>query len=334
MSTLTVKLLSLAMGASFARWDCSLASSKARSAGLRGRALAAGTATVFGVFGIYGAPVLMQELSDRAVKVADAAEAVALYAAPALAQGAADKAARVGQAIGSACAVQLPGGRAPSFANPRMSQGLQTICYEQYAVGYSPKTRNALWSAQHLTASQVAAARGLARVNSFHEELALAPADRAELKDFLGSGLDRGHLTPNANFSTPSAQHESFSLANIVPQNPANNQNIWSAIESGTRAYASKNGSVYVITGPLFQGQKLQFLKGRVAIPTQMFKLLYDPQRQAGGVFVVDNADTHVVAWKSIAEFEQLSSYQFGLGNPPLLAMPAYKKPRQDPSTL
>lgn len=216
----------------------------------------------------------------------------------------------------------MPGGLAPSFKNPQFSQGLQLLCFEEYALGYSGKTRTALWSAEFLTAERVRLAKKVARVNSFHEETALAPEIRSQLKDFQGSGYDRGHLSPSHDFASGQSQNESFSLANMIAQDPKNNRGLWSSIESGTRNYAASNGTVYVITGPLFVGQKIKFLKDRVAIPTQLFKLLFDPRHQAGGVFLVDNVDTQTIQWKSIAEFEQLSGYQFGLGNPPLMPMP------------
>lgn len=230
------------------------------------------------------------------------------------------------QPASGVCAAQLPGGRAPTFANPKLAEGLQVICYEEYTLGYSPKTRTALWSAEYLTAERVALAKKLPRANTFHEEASIAPEMRSTLKDFVHSGYDRGHLSPNKDFSSPRSQNECFSLANMVPQNPENNQHTWEGIESGTRKFATSNGSVYIITGPLFNGAKIKFLKDRVAIPSQLFKVLFDPVHKTGGVFLVDNIDTKVIEWKSIAEFEKLSGYQFGLGSPPLMAMPAPKQ--------
>jgi endonuclease G, mitochondrial len=207
-----------------------------------------------------------------------------------------------------------------------MAKGLRTICYEEFTLGYSPPMRASLWSAEFLTEDRIRKARTLTRSNTFHEELSLAPQERAVLKDFVRSGYDRGHIAPNGDMSNPNAQNESFSLANMVAQDPYNNQHTWAGIESGTRNYAVKTGSLYVITGPLFNGAQVSFLRDRVAIPTQLFKVLYDPARKIGGVYLVDNTQSAQIAWKTIAEFEQLSGYRLNIGAPPLLAMPKPKK--------
>ena len=78
---------------------------------------------------------------------------------------------------------------------------------------------------------------------------------RAELKDYAKSGYDRGHMTPSADMPTPSSQEESFSLANMVPQDHYNNTGIWSNIESATRYLAKKKGSLYIITGSSLKGK-------------------------------------------------------------------------------
>jgi endonuclease G, mitochondrial len=221
-----------------------------------------------------------------------------------------------------ACAAQLAGGKAPSFTNPKMGEGFHLVCYEEFTIGYSGTLRAPLWTAEYLTADRIRAARGLKRQNSFHEELSVPPQARSHLKDFVGSGYDRGHMSPSGDMSSPSSQNESFSLANMIAQNSKNNQHLWEGIESGARNFAVRSGAVYVITGPLFIGKNLEFLRNRVAVPTQIFKLLYDPARKAGGVYLVDNTDTRDISWKSIAEFEQFSGYRFNLGNVPLMPMP------------
>ncbi len=66
---------------------------------------------------------------------------------------------------------------------------------------------------------------------------------------------------------------ESFSLANIVPQNPSNNRRIWSRIEEAVRRLVEKSGDAYIVTGPIFSGRQLQTIgESRVFVPTQLYK--------------------------------------------------------------
>ena len=45
---------------------------------------------------------------------------------------------------------------------------------------------------------------------------------------------------------------------------------------------ALDEGEVYVVTGPAFLGAELQSLKGRVLVPTHIFKAVYMPVAQRG----------------------------------------------------
>lgn len=235
-----------------------------------------------------------------------------------------ESAAPAGQDTGdrASCTAQLPMGKAPTFSNPKLGENTHQVCYQDFTVLVSGKTLTPLWSAEYLTRQRIMAARRMKRVNSFHEEDSVPIASRARLSDFIGSKMNRGHLSPSGDMTSPSAQYESFSLGNMIPQNPSNNRHVWEGIESGTRNYAVSSGKVYVITGPLFIGANIRFMNNRVAIPTQIFKLLYNPANQTGGVYVVDNVDTEAIGWKSIAQFEQFSGYRFHLGAPALMTMP------------
>ena len=100
---------------------------------------------------------------------------------------------------------------------------------------HSGISRTPLYSAEHLTRVNLEAAKTLSRKDSFHAESTLTAQDRAELKDYVRFGYDWGHMSPNADFATRSAQAESFCLANMVPQVHVNNAGIWVGIEGAAR---------------------------------------------------------------------------------------------------
>ena len=206
----------------------------------------------------------------------------------------------------SNCPGNFVNGQAPDLVNPKLATKARELCFSEYAVLHSGQTRTPLYSADHLTAQRVAAARQQKRSDSadtFHEEERLPVDERSLLNDYARSGYDRGHLTPNGDFDNPQAQGESFSLANMMPQNPNNNRNLWEGIEEATRGLASRNGEVWVVTIPIFAGEQTQWLRDRVAIPIRIAKAVYVPALGGSAAYLTDNAPG--MAWQAIS-VEQL----------------------------
>lgn len=205
------------------------------------------------------------------------------------------------------CPALFAGGQPPALLNPRLAQRTRGLCYDAFAVLASGVTRGPLWSAEHPTAASLDAARGRARVNLFHPELALPPEDRAELEDFVRSGFDRGHMTPSGDMPTPEAQQQSFSLANMVPQAPVLNRGAWERIESAVRRLARREGELYLVTGPVFEGAGLQAMHGRVLVPTSTFKAIYDPAQGAAGAYVCTNTNEPQCRVVSVADLAAMT---------------------------
>jgi endonuclease G len=203
------------------------------------------------------------------------------------------------------CADHFADGEAPVIIKESLAGKTKMLCFEGYAVTHSGVSRTPLWSAERLTSNRIEAAEALKRKNTFHAEDQLPASDRAELADYARSGFDRGHMAPSGDMATETAQYQSFSLANIIPQHPKNNQNIWANIEEKIRNLASKEGEVYVVTGPIFEGASLQRLNGRVLVPTAVFKAIYVPARKEAGAYVTPNAPGTEYESLSIAELEQ-----------------------------
>ena len=211
------------------------------------------------------------------------------------------------QAAASACPEHHAGGVAPDILRPALAAETRELCFEEYSLLYSGISRTPLAAAEHLTRARIEEAEGLRREGAFHEEERLPPDQRARLGDYARSGFDRGHMAPAGDMATPEGQAESFSLANMVPQDPGSNRCLWERIESAVRDLALAEGEVWVLTGPIFQGEELERLNHRVLVPTSLYKAVYLPSRQAAAAYVAPNAPG--TAWRavSLAELRDLT---------------------------
>lgn len=198
------------------------------------------------------------------------------------------------------CPEHFAGGKPPEVP-ARLAQGARELCYQAFVVLHSPLSRTALYSAEHLTAANVRLARQTPRDSEFHAEPALPREERAELSDYARSGFDRGHLAPSGNMPNPEAQQESFSLANIVPQAPQLNRGLWEGIESAIRTLALREGELYVVTGPVFEGDSLETV-GDVLVPTSLWKAVLDPGRRQAAAYVAPNRDD--AQWRAVSMAE------------------------------
>jgi endonuclease G, mitochondrial len=228
----------------------------------------------------------------------------------------------------SACKTNYYEGEAPDILNAQLASKTKELCFSEFAILHSALSKTALWSAEHLTREQLRSKSK--RTDEFYPEERLGYLERSELDDYAGSGYDRGHLAPSADMPTPQAQHESFSLANMIPQHPENNRGIWSAIEGATRHLANQKSQIYVITGPLFAGENLKRLKGRVLIPSHIYKAIYDPISEQGSAYLVANAPGDDYKVISISELERIS----GIRHFPKMSDSAKQNPMALPAPL
>jgi endonuclease G, mitochondrial len=194
------------------------------------------------------------------------------------------------QPLPDGCAANFAGGAPPAVDAKHAAQS-RMLCYQQFALQHSALTKTPLWSAEHLTPDRIAAAEGLPRRGEFHAERRLPVDERAKLSDYKNSGYDRGHMSPSGDMPDPSSRQASFSLANIIPQSPCNNEVIWEQIESAVRDYVSAGNEVFVVTGPIYEGQTIATIGNGVAVPTRIFKAIYNPQTGEAGAYVTVNDD-------------------------------------------
>ncbi|MEG0225019.1 MAG: DNA/RNA non-specific endonuclease [Comamonas sp.] len=174
----------------------------------------------------------------------------------------------------SQCRQHFPGGLPPVVPQ---AGDLRELCYSSFAVLHSGSHKTPVFVAERLNRATITQAKGLQRTDKFFADARLPRAERAELADYQGSGYSRGHMAPAGNMASAEAMAQSFSLANMVPQNQTHNAGPWSQIEQDTRRYAQRaQGDVYVFTGPVFSGPVRTIGPGKVQVPSHLFKLVYD----------------------------------------------------------
>ena len=173
---------------------------------------------------------------------------------------------------------------------PSSTQLGRDLCFDSFAIYYSPTDKKPIYTVEKLSREQLLAPHPK-RGNQFYEEARLPFAERSQLSDYRGSGYDRGHNVPAGDMSNERSMAQSFSLANMMPQARQNNQGIWAKnVEEPTRQYVKRAASeVYVFTGSI--GNSGSIGNNRVTIPSHLYKLVYDPSKNLAWAYWVENTN-------------------------------------------
>ncbi|TGK14790.1 DNA/RNA non-specific endonuclease [Leptospira fluminis] len=162
----------------------------------------------------------------------------------------------------------------------------KVIQREGYTLQHSSLYKSALWVCEEIRSEELTGPTK--RKNRFLPDPELEKGKRAENSDYTNSGYDRGHLAAADNYkSSQRLNDETFYLSNIAPQIHSFNAGIWKRLEDGSRNWARKYGSVYVITGSLFQDERT-IGENEVRVPTHFFKIVILKKGEdeiEGGVF-------------------------------------------------
>lgn len=209
------------------------------------------------------------------------------------------------------CTENFYRGAAPVFTKSSLSQNTYQLCYKGFATQYSGISKTGLWSAHYLTPSRIKSGKAIKRENNFFEETRVPRHHRALLSSYKSSGYDRGHLSPSADQGSRAQQNDSFSLSNIIPQAPENNQVSWSFAEQSVRTMVTKSKkSAYVITGGIFLGDRIRKV-GDVLVPSHVYKVVYFPDLKVMGAYVSVNDNSGRIDRTSVAQLERYAGVKF-----------------------
>src|SRR5205085_1896067 len=195
--------------------------------------------------------------------------------------------------------------------------GPTTVIYRAgYVLEHSATDKIALWVCEGFDRTQWYPPN-TNRKDVYQPDPLLPKNQRAELADYKGSKLDRGHQAPAGDFSNQTLKNQSFFLSNMAPQSPPLNQVFWRLLENQVRKWARNDSPINVFTGGFFYETKEEDPKtadgqvhyrrigtNQVAVPTHFYKIVFgkDEQGESRAVgFVVENR-----AYDKKAKFEDV----------------------------
>lgn len=154
---------------------------------------------------------------------------------------------------------------------PKTSKGY-IINHTYYTLSYSNSDRQSEFAYYHLSPQSING--GQLRTDDFRIDPKVK-SNPVSSTGYQGSGYDRGHLCPAADMALNlTSMSETFYMSNMSPMVPAFNRGIWSSVESWVRSSALSNGGLYVVTGPILNGN-CGVLSGGIIVPCSFYKIAF-----------------------------------------------------------
>lgn len=197
--------------------------------------------------------------------------------------------------------------------NPQLKE--QLVDYPGMNLSFNSAMHQPNWVAWELTAEEVNGT--VPRGDDFYcDELV---EGCPETYDYKYSGFDRGHMCPAGDMKwSQEAMTASFSLANICPQAKSLNTGAWKKLEDKCRKWASADGSIIIVCGPILTDDNIREYIGdtRIAVPRRFFKVILSPNAKPirGIGFIMPNDKVPggmQAAAVSIDEVEQQTGHDF-----------------------
>lgn len=208
-----------------------------------------------------------------------------------------------------ACAAQVP------YGMPQSQRPGPIICRHAYISQNDVQAKLPIWVSYALTPQHALGC--MPRSNAFAPDASLPKGQRAELKDYAGSGFDIGHTAPDGDMSFDNqAELESFLLTNMTPQLPGLNRGIWKLLETAVRGWAMERGHEMVIyAGPIYSTSDKTIGPDQIVVPHAFYKIVTDTATNevAGFIFphVGNQGNNLLVVRASIQQIEQQTGIQF-----------------------
>jgi len=190
----------------------------------------------------------------------------------------------------------------------------ELIKHKYYTLSYNELHEQANWVHYKLNPNLLKGTTP--RIDSFKIDT-LVSTKSSELKDYKGSGYDRGHLVPAGDMKfSDESMRESFYMSNISPQNPDFNRGIWRKLEQLVRVWG-REGEIFITTGGvLLNGNLGSIGSNKVSIPSKYYKIVYSSHKNSMIGFLIPNKkstselESYVVKVDSIEKITGINFYE------------------------
>ena len=166
------------------------------------------------------------------------------------------------------------------------AQDVVVLKHTNYTSHYSKSKKYPVMVEWWETKSKIGCPTPLPRKDNFKPD-PLLPVETNIGNDYVGSGLDRGHLMPakSNQCQTQSVQDECFYYSNMAAQTHRLNAGDWKSLETLTREIAVKEDSVHIWAGNVGEIKRI----GKVAVPKQCWKVVYTKKSNEWMYFLFEN---------------------------------------------
>jgi endonuclease G len=166
------------------------------------------------------------------------------------------------------------------------AQDVVVLKHTNYTSHYSKSKKYPVMVEWWETKAKIGCPTPLPRKDNFKPD-PLLPVETNIGNDYVGSGLDRGHLMPakSNQCQTQSVQDECFYYSNMAAQTHRLNAGDWKSLETLTREIAVKQDSVHIWAGNVGEIKRI----GKVAVPKQCWKVVYTKKSNEWMYFLFEN---------------------------------------------
>jgi endonuclease G len=163
----------------------------------------------------------------------------------------------------------------------------------QFALSYNNERGAPNWVSWHLQKSDIGK---VDRQNNFHPEADLPDGfKRVTPGDYKKTGFDQGHMCNSKDRTkTEEDNSQTFSMANMQPQTPDLNRQVWKRLESYSRTLVDQGNELYIVAG-CYGGKKTIGKANKVTIPNRCWKVIVVLPRGNDDLSRIDES-TRVIA--------------------------------------